>query len=247
MKTILVWLLLAVVTLADGPFQTQISVVETEAVTAKAASLEPMADRVAVFLTDPDPVKQLGLVITVKTDAKHIAVRATLVDSTKQIRVAKRQNGDYYLFGQPAKYAITVIESDPEKGLSFSDIEAEITSREPTTPPPPPPPPPPPSPDLEQLRATTKSAAAAINDPQTAAALGQAYLAAAAKMAGQTDLAVCKAIAVAARRESLLARTGPSLRIDWTPFLVAIEPLILAIGTNPQLYALAIKTMGESL
>ena len=210
---------------ADGQFDTQVEVVQTVAITAKSARIEQLSDRVAIFVDGEDPGRQLGLQIKVKSTAKFVAVRAVVVGEGRPIAVSKLPSGDYLLFGKPATYAITVIESDPEKGLGFTDVEASIVGPAPVNPVDPVEPiDPPTSGDFSKLSEIASQLAKKIDDPPTALELSKAYKQAVDEIAFTTPIEAAKMIVIEKRRAVLNARKGESLSKDWNAWLVAIEP-----------------------
>jgi thiamine phosphate synthase YjbQ (UPF0047 family) len=231
--------------IAADVFETQVSVVPTTAITAKFARVEQLSDRVAIFVEGEDPVRQLGLRIIVQSNAKWVAVRATIIGQGRPVNVTKLANGDYLLFGKPATYAITVIESDPDKGLNFTDVEATIVGSpvEPVDPVDPPPV----SGDLAALSKIAKEASAKLNDPKTASALSAAYKKASIEIENITSVEAAKVIVSDKRRAVLNARTGESLTKDWNSWLVAIEPELSKHLTSVATYRMAVLSIANSL
>lgn len=232
--------------IAADVFETQVSIVPTTAITAKSARVEQLSDRVAIFVEGEDPVRQLGLRITVQSTAKWVAVRATIIGQGRPVNVTKLANGDYLLFGKPATYAITVIESDPDKGLNFTDVEATIVGSTPVEPVDPVDPPPV-SGDLAALSKIAKEASAKLNDPKTASALSAAYKKAAIEIENITSVEAAKVIVSDKRRAVLNARTGDSLTKDWNSWLVSIEPELSKHLTSVATYRMAVFSIANSL
>lgn len=235
---------------ADSPFGTQVTVSQANAIVAKSAKVEQLSDRVALFLEGEEPERKLGLRIAVKSTAKFVAVRATVIGQGRPVVVSRLAGGDYLLFGSPAIYAITVIESDPEKGLNFTDIESEIVGEKPTEPEKPiePDKPEPPSnSDLAKLESVSREASKKLNDPKTSQALATAYKKAASDMEAATTVDAAKTIAQAARRQVLLSRSGASLAVDWNSWMQAIEPEISKHLGSVKAYQSAVLTVAKSL
>jgi hypothetical protein len=235
---------------ADSPFDTQVTVTQANAIVAKSAKVEQLTDRVALFLEGEEPERKLGLRIAVKSTAKFVAVRAVIVGQGRPVVVSRLAGGDYLLFGQPAIYAITVIESDPEKGLNFTDVESEIVGdkpAEPDKPTEPDKPEPPGNSDLAKLESVSREAAKKLNDPKTAQALAAAYRKAALDMEAATTVDAAKTIAQAARRQVLLSRTGSSLAVDWNSWMQAIEPEVSKHIGSVKTYQNAVLTVAKSL
>jgi hypothetical protein len=235
----------ASVCLADGPFDTQVEVVQTVAITAKSARIEQLSDRVAIFVDGEDPGRQLGLQIKVKSNAKFIAVRAVVIGEGRPIAISKLPSGDYLLFGKPGNYQITVIESDPDKGLGFTDVESAIVGSTPVEPVDPVQPPP--SGDFAKLTEIACEVAKKINDPDTASALSKAYKQAYEETASATTVEAAKATVTEKRRAVLNARKGESLSKDWNAWLVAIEPEISKHLGSVASYRAAVNAISKAL
>jgi hypothetical protein len=234
---------------ADGPFDTQVTVSQANAIVAKSAKIEQLSDRVALFLEGEEPERKLGLRIAVKSTAKFIAVRAVVVGQGRPVVVSRLAGGDYLLFGQPAIYAITVIESDPEKGLNFTDVESEIVGEKPTEPDKPSEPdkPEPPSSDLAKLESVSREASRKLNDPKTAQALAAAYRKAVSELESASTVEAAKLIAQMARRQVLLSRSGASLAADWNSWMQTIEPEIMKHLGSVKAYQGAVSAVAKSL
>jgi hypothetical protein len=235
---------------ADGPFDTQVTVSQANAIVAKSAKIEQLSDRVALFLEGEEPERKLGLRIAVKSTAKFVAVRAVVVGQGRPVVVSRLAGGDYLLFGQPAIYAITVIESDPEKGLNFTDVESEIVGEKPTEPDKPSEPdkPEPPSnSDLAKLESVSREASKKLNDPKTSQALAAAYRKAALEIESASTVEAAKLIAQMARRQVLLSRSGASLAADWNSWMKAIEPEIMKHLGSVKSYQGAVLAVATSL
>jgi hypothetical protein len=235
---------------ADGPFQTQVDISQANAIVAKSAKVEQLTDRVALFLEGEEPQRQLGLRIIVKSTAKFVAVRAVVVGQGRPVPVYRLTGGDYLLFGEPAIYAITVIESDPDKGLNFTDVESTIVGSapvEPVDPVDPVEPNPPSNSDLATLERISRESAIKLDDKPTALALSAAYKQAATTLDTSLTIEAAKSTVQAVRRSVLLARKGDSLKKDWNGWLAAIEPEVLKHLTSVQAYQKAVLTVSKSL
>jgi hypothetical protein len=246
MRGFLLMLLMAIPCFADSPFQTKVSVTPVSAITAASASIEQLSDRVAVFLNDEDPVRKFGIRIAVKSDAKFVAVRSTLVGSGRPVSVNRFASGDWILFGDPGQYVITVIESDPEKGIHFTDLESEIAGSKP----PPPKPiepgkPVTPPPTYDRLFQVASTTARQLNDPDTAILLASAYRQSLLKIGSDTTIDDAKQIVVEGRREAF--RNRKSFAVNWAAFLTAIDPEISRIGVDVTSYRKAIQTVVDAL
>jgi hypothetical protein len=235
---------------ADGPFDTRVDIAQANAIVAKSAKVEQLTDRVALFIEGEEPQRQLGLRISVKSTAKFVAVRAIIVGQGRPIPVYRLTGGDYLLFGKPGIYAITVIESDPDKGLNFTDVESTIvgsTPVEPVDPIDPVEPDQPSNPDLATLERISREFATKLNDPKTAKALSESYKKSAADIETITTIEAAKSVVQAARRQVLLSRTGASLAVDWNSWLQAIEPELSKHLGSVKAYQNAVSTVAKSL
>lgn len=229
---------------ADGPFDTRVDIGQANAIVAKSAKVEQLTDRVALFLDGEEPQRQLGLRISVKSTAKFVAVRAIIVGQGRPIPVYRLTGGDYLLFGKPGIYAITVIESDPDKGLNFTDVESTIVG---STPVEPVDPIDPVEPDLATLERISREFSTKLNDPKTAKALSESYKKSAAEIGTMTTIEAAKSVVQSARRQVLLSRTGASLAVDWNSWLQAIEPELSKHLGSVKAYSQAVLTVAKSL
>lgn len=252
---VLVWLCLSsVVAWAQSPFESEVRVESIAAITADSASVEPLSERVAVFLTGRDPGERLGLRVHVVTDAKFHVVRiANSQQDQQQVIKSSVVPGSWIMFGQPGRYAITLVESDPEKGLWFTDLKADIVGEQPDEPGDPDQPTDPDEPnqppgDYGQLIAIVDKLADDMDDPATRKALSLAYATAAKSLDG-TTLAEAKVIVSRARFLALNARQGDSRGNDWrTGFLDPLEMELLRIGVEDvETYRAAISVIAEAL
>lgn len=235
---------------AESPFDTQVDIVQANAIVARSAKIEQLTDRVALFLEGEEPQRQLGLRISVKSTAKFVAVRAVVVGQGRPVPVVRLTGGDYLLFGKPSVYAITVIESDPDKGLNFTDVESTIVGSapvEPVDPVQPVEPDQPGSPDLATLERISRESATKLDDKPTALALSAAYKQAATTLDTALTIEAAKSTVQAARRAVLLARKGDSLKKDWNSWLAAIEPEVVKHLSSVQGYRSAVLTVAKSL
>lgn len=215
---------------------------QVDAVTAKAAQLEPMADRVAVFLTDPDPERRTGLTVAVKSEYKFVGVLVRAANGPRVTVGRMKSSGAFFFFGKPGKYDVDVIESDPEKGLFFNYFEAEIKVS--TTPPPIDQPP---IGGFEKVREIAKTRASLLNDPVTAKRLAKAYRNAVAAMNAGKSLVECQQLAQIARRDALNARTGESRLKDWNGFLLAVDGEVIKVVNSAETYKAAVLVIAEAI
>lgn len=192
-----------------------VEVSQVEAITAKSARLEPMTDRVAVFLTERDAGQKSGIVVRVNSNAKWV----TLYVQGQTIVKSKTVETDWILLAPAGKYTVLIAQSDPEKGLALEGKDVEIKG---ATTPPVDPPTDPPTGDFAQVTAAAKSAADALNDPPTRAALAGAYKSALSTIAGK-PYDDARVTVTTARRAALNARQGASLSVDWNSWLKAVD------------------------
>lgn len=237
-------LLLSSFSFAGTPFGTTVEVTEVTAITAESARVEPLDDSVAVFLIKESPDRKQGLQIDVKSAAKFSVVRATSLTNGRPQAVSKLASGGWILFGQQGEYLITVIESDPELGINFTDVEATIGK--PTKPDLPPDTNPdiPPIEGVKLLAELVRKVAGDLNEPEVAKALSAAYRSAADQIEGSGTIEAAKEVVIQKRREAL--RTS-GFKKNWNVFLLMIEPEVLKFSTDLQTYKQAILTIAEAL
>lgn len=202
-------------------FENDLQVSQFSAITAKSAAIEPLSERVAVFLTDRDAGEKLGIEVVFTTTAKFAAVRIADSQFRQQsvVKSSLRPN-TWLMFGQPGRYFITVIESDPELGLGFVDSEFTITGDSQGNPPDEPTKP---VPDImSELVKVADQMADAMDDETTRAKLATGYKTASAAMIGK-PYAEAVALVKAARFQVLNARRGRSLAVPWDEWLLAVD------------------------
>lgn len=211
----------AFICLAAGSAFAQLKV-DTEqftAILAKSARIEPLTDRVAVFLTERDAGERTGAFLNISTRVKWVAPYSEnpAVSLTRSSVTPER----WMMFAVPGKYRILIIEFDPETGLKLSNIEVTIG---PVVVPPPVVPPPvivPPG-DFANVAKASKDNADRLNDPPTRTALKAAYQMAIDGMSGKT-FDECRSMAIASRFAVFNARQGPSRNVDWESWKNAVD------------------------
>lgn len=201
-------------------FEHKLDMKQISAVIAKAAATESLEEDVAVFLTEPKGQKQ-GIEFTFSTTAKFAIIRAANANQDQQkVTKSKLRPNTWFLFGNPGKYSITVIESDPEKGLDF--IDAKFTIQGSTEPDEPDKPIDPPAGDFVAITKASKDTADKLNDPTTRSALKTAYSSTIPLMKDKT-YEECRTLVVTARFSVLNARQGLSRTIDWESWKIAVD------------------------
>lgn len=242
MKRSALFFLLAVACPAflQAQFNTSAEISAIEIITAEAASVEQLSDRVAVFLIGPDKTQRLGLEIAVTSTAKHVAVRARAVGGERVSVYKRKSNGRFFFFGNPGRYEIEIIEFDPERGINFTDEVGEIkpTPGDPTKPPPPG--------DFANLIKLASEKLRIVNDPATAILLGKAIRSTASQF-GDKSLADCQSMIRAARFATLNSRPRDTLLINWRAFLEVVDAELAKIPLSPQSYAAACRALADVL
>lgn len=203
--------------LATSAFaQLKVDVEQFVAITAKSVRTEPLADRVAVFLTERDSKERTGAFLMVTSQMKWVSPYSdnpaiTLAQSSVDPKL-------WMMFAAPAKYRVLFIEFDPEKGPKFSSIEITIGDPPPVIVDPPIIPPG----DFAVITKVSKENAGRLNDPPTRSALKIGYQTAINGMTGKT-YEECRSMMIAARFAVFNARQGPSRNVDWESWKNAVD------------------------
>jgi hypothetical protein len=222
-------------------FEHKLDVRQVSAITAKSASIESLNDTIAVFLVDRIGEQQ-GLEIEFATSAKFCTIRVADAGHVQQkVTKSKTRPNIWFVLGKPGKYFITIIESDPEKGLDFIDDSFVVVAKDK-------PDPDEPQVGFESLVKVSKDSADKLNDPATRKGLFDGYKSALTatenKTFEETKLAV-----TAARFAVLNARKDASRDIPWDQWRLAVDAelaKIVPIGDVGK-YRLAINAVTEGL
>lgn len=229
-------------------FEHKLEMRQISAITAKSASIESLSDTVAVFLVDRIGEQQ-GLEIEFATSAKFCTVRVADSGYVQQkITKSKLRPNVWFVLGKPGKYFVTIIESDPEKGLDFVDDSFVVTGKDTPVVEPDKPDPDKPPVGFESLVKVSKESADKLNDPATQKGLFDGYKSALAatenKTFEETKLAV-----TAARFAVLNARKDASRDVHWDQWRLAVDAELtkLVPAGDVVKYRLAINAVIEGL
>lgn len=210
------------------------------AITAKSARVEPLQERVAVFLTARDEGERTGAFLTIKSDAKWAT--PYIDNDDVSITAIAKIPGAWLMFAKPGKYKLTIIEFDPERGPNFSKVEVTINGSAVV-----PPPVTPPS-DFAAITKAAKDNADRLNDPPTRTALKTAYSATIPLMAGKT-YDECRMLVTAARFGAFNSREGVSRDVDWESWKKAVDAELVKLvkGGETEKYTQAIQAIVSGL
>lgn len=210
--------ILALLMIANTAFaQPKVDVEQFQAITAKAARIEPMTDSVAVMLVERTPGVKTGASLTISSEYKHSApyIDKPGVTITQSQVDPKR----WLMFAPTGKYRLLVVESDPERGLKFNNVEVEIGTAPPDDNPPPDDPPP--SGNLDSLTKVAKETADRLNDPPTRAALAKGYAAVVPLLQGKTYAEAMENVQRA--RRMILQPAMRNNPVVWNDWLKAVD------------------------
>lgn len=149
--------------------QLKVDVEPFRAITAKSARVEPLADRVAVFLTDRDAGERTGAFLKITSASKWAIPFLDPFEIT-----SSTEPGRWMMFAPAGKYRVTIIEFDPELGPKLTGVEVVIPGTG-TPPVDPPPVIPPPVGDYKALENLADELADKLADPEVRKALAGAY------------------------------------------------------------------------
>lgn len=229
--------------LCEGPFETSVIVTEIEATFAKAASVESMPDRVAVFLVEPLGLSQKGIELSITTKAKATIVEARLVFG-RSVPVYRRENGNYYFFGPPGEYEIGVYQFADDTAYKTLIPEVFIGPRAPPVDPPPVDPPIPGR--LEGLKTIASENLRVLKDPEVSKALGQAYADTLKASEGKTREELAAALREA-RAAVMRSRAKLSRAVAWNTFIESCDAEIKRVAESLETFKLAVGVLSEIL
>lgn len=226
-------------------FEHKLSMQQVSAITAKSASIESLNDTIAVFLVDRIGEQQ-GIEIAFETSAKFCTVRVADSGNVQQkVTKSKLRPNIWFVLGKPGKYFITIIESDPEKGLDFIDESFVVTGKDsPVVNPDPDKP----QVGFESLVKVSKESADKLNDPATRKGLFDGYKSALAATENKTFEETKLAI-TAARFAVLNARKDASREVPWDQWRIAVDAEMtkLVPAGDVSKYRLAVNAVTEGL
>jgi hypothetical protein len=217
MKSILILLMLTAFAQAEI---TTFTVAPFSAIIAKSAKIEQRTTDVAVFLTERVAGEQSGVFLTIASDWKFVTPYIDVVGV--KIEPSKTTKSMFNMYAPPGKYKILLVESDPEKGLIFSNREVVVGTPTVTDPPVVVPG------DFAALIKATKDNATRLNDPKTRAELKAAYSDVMPLIVGKS-YDECKSSIVAARFFVFNSRQGLSRLVDWDSWRVAVDAELVKV------------------
>lgn len=211
MRTLLLFLMM--VTFAQAEI-TSFTAESFSAIIAKSAKIEQRTDTVAVFLTG-DLAPESGAFLTITSNYKFVSPYVDAVGVT--IEPSKTTKSLFNMYAPIGKYKVLLVESDPEKGILFSNREIEITAigtKPPIVVPPPG--------DYNSIIKVSKDNADRLNDPKTRASLKAAYTSVVPILEGKT-YEDARNLVITARFAVFNARQGSSRLVDWDSWRIAVD------------------------
>lgn len=223
--------------------QPKVDVEQFQAVMAKAARIEPMADSVAVMLVERMPGLKTGASLTITSEYKHSApyIDKPGVTITQSQVDPKR----WLMFAPTGKYRLLVVESDPERGLKFNNVDVDIGPAPPVDDGPADPPPT--TGDLDSLIKVAKETADRLNDPPTRVALAKGYAAVVPLLQGKTYAEAMETVQRARRMVLIPAmRNNQAVWNDWLKAVDAEMSKVVSAGDADK-YRAAIEAIIKGL
>lgn len=238
MRTMLIWLMLCGTCFAQYNTQAEVKPIEATIVMADSVVTYPVDGRVAVILEKPDDKSSLGLLLSVKSDAKWVTVQAgkTFVELKPLPQI---EPGKYLLVGQAGKYLTMILESSPDGPPAFQFLELTLGEIKPEPEDPVDPVDPPG--DFTSVTELVKQSVLAMNEPRVAQPLLAVYSALAAAPT------LTFGDASKARQDALLKIRG--VQKPWDVEFAKWEAEIKRIGVGTDLvrYREAIKAIAIGL
>lgn len=220
-KPILILLLLCSSALAQ--LKVEVEPFPPGVMTAKSVQVEPLSDRVAVFLTDRDAGPVTGSFLKITSTSKW----ATPFLDTASFSESTTVPGRWMMFAKPGTYRVTIIEFDPERGPKFTGVEVIVNGAGGPVDPEDPPVDPPPTGDFASLTKFADDAADKIAEPEIRKALAAAYKSA-VEMINANSLPYDEAVqTVAGMRYSALS-AFPMKTNGWNQVL--LKPIGIELG-----------------
>lgn len=226
LKAVLLSFLFAFNALAEGPFNTTVQLTEMEATFAKAASVESMPNRVAIFMVEPDGITKQGIELAITSDARAMIVEARLV-AGRSVPVYQRANGAYYFFGEPGEYEIGIYQFAVDVAYKTLIDDVFIGQKAPPIELPPP------TGSFDDLKKIVAAKLSELNDPIVANNLGKAYAEVLAKADGKTREAIATELR-AARVAVMMARPKLSLVIAWNTFIDVCDEELKRVAASAE-------------
>jgi hypothetical protein len=166
MRTMLIWLMLCGACFAQYNTQADVTPIDAKIIMADSVVSYDVDGRVAVILENPDTKPSLGLVLSVKSEAKWVNVSAGK-SFTELKPLPKIGDEKYLLVGQAGKYLALILESSPDGPPSFQFMELHLGEIQPE----PDPVPDQPVGDFKSLENMVRASMNAMNEPRVSNAL----------------------------------------------------------------------------
>lgn len=234
-KSLLILLLVCSSALA----QVRVEVESFSAITAKSVRTEPLADRVAVFLTEPDTTQRTGAFLKITSGAKWATPFLDSVEFAKT-----NVPGHWMMFAKPGTYRVTIIEFDPESGPMFTGVEVVVSGSSVV----PDDPIDPPKADFKSLIKFVDDAADKLADPELRKVLASAYKSAVETIVAK-NLSYDEAVKTVTMARFSALSAVPMTK-DWNGVL--LKPLMTELAKlvragDVQAYAQAITAIQKGL
>jgi len=168
MRTMLIWLMLCSACFAQYNTQADVTPIESKIIMADSVVSYDVDGRVAVILENPDAKPSLGLVLSVKSEAKWVTVSAGK-SFTELKPLPKIGDEKYLLVGQAGKYLALILESSPDGPPAFQFMELHLGEIQPE------PDPDQPVGDFTSLENMVRASVVSMNEPRVSEALFKAY------------------------------------------------------------------------
>jgi len=157
--------------------QVKVEVETFSAITAKSAKVEPLQDKVAVFLTERDSGEKPGAFVKIISSEKWAIPFAI----TQGVELSESSvPGTWLMFAKAGTYGLVVVETDAEGKPKFTNVTVKVGNLPPPEEEDPDEPPPvdPPVGDFAALEKLTDELADKLADPPVRTVLANAYKAA---------------------------------------------------------------------
>lgn len=193
-----------------------------DVMTAKSVQVEPLSDRVAVFLTDRDAGAITGGFLKITSTSKW----PTPFHDSAEFVESNTVPGRWMMFAKPGAYRITIIEFDPDRGPKFTKVDVVVKSGSGGGPVDPPIDPPPTG-DFASLTKFAKEAADKIAQPEVRKVLAAAYQSALATISAK-NLAYEEAVSTVALARFTAMSAMPMKNNAWSDVL--LKPIGIELG-----------------
>jgi hypothetical protein len=214
-----IWVLLLVCSSALAQVKVEVEPFPPNVITAKSVQVEPLVDRVAVFLTDRDVGERTGAFLEITSTSKWATPFLDSVEFSESSTVP----GRWMMFAKPGKYRVTIIEFDPERGPKFTGVEVVVGG---SVPPVDPPIDPPPTGDFKSLENLADELADKLSDSEVRKVLAGAYKSALETIASKS-LPYDQAVATVGMARFAALSSMPMTK-DWNG--VVLKPIGIELG-----------------